>query len=221
MTLPTLTRTYKKAMYSQLSGVPVKLALCSSKYEMLHEPVMCKDYIQDAFWSEHTKENADVYGFKWAPGRMSPTENTYRLALQVDPPLRKVVPVVEAWVNQWEKQLKFPESKIIKTTDEALFLLVFDKAWTKQPIRISLLTTLIRTGFVKDKYKGDDALEFLKMIGSGKIAPITSNDAYNVLRATKTLKTIWEERKFPEQTYKQFEGSYSIHNDSGIVAYSN
>jgi len=212
------------ANYIQLTGVPLTMAILNDEYKELMSPVMCKDYITDAFWSEHSKKPISIYGFNWTSGTIDPSKVVYRIGLKFgnDDDAQKTTNVIDL-INLWDKALGFKPSQLLKTNDIKNRVLEVDRAWTEQPIRISLLTLMLRMGTAYTPGEGLEAfLNNTKTnINTGKKglrALIHSGDGMHVAQAQNLILKIYKEGKFPAQTYAQYKSHSEIHNRSGIVS---
>lgn len=215
------------ASYNQLEGVPLKLALLDANYKETHSPVMCKDYLTDAVWSETTGRTVSVYGFSWSKGKLDVSE-VLRIGLHFDKAeLAAKAPNILALVNKFDKAQKFPTSKLLPSEDPLHFVLVLDKAWAAQPMRISLVTLLSRIGTAYEpgesldrffdetsvsRETGSDAVRYKQMVNPG--------DGNQVQCASAIMLRLAAGKPFPKQTFEQYGSSNAIHSSSGIVAMS-
>ena len=204
------------AFYNQITGVPIKLALLDPKtHTELHTPVMCKDYIQDAFWTEKTKRPANVYGFNWTAGTLDLSHKHYELEVIFDNDnIAVFAPRIQALLNEWEKRLKFARTTIRRTNDPKQIVLRFSQAWTKAPIRLSLFTMSVRIGAA---YDHPSVPEFIAALPALKI-PQPSDQGILKTGASALMTKIWNDAKFPEQTYEQFKTYHAAHSGSGLWA---
>lgn len=208
----------KPMTYCQLTGVPMTIAILSPEFRQLHPPVMCKDYIQDAFWSENTGKNAGVYGFYWTPGKMSITEDRYNFGLEFsDSKVAEQMDMIIALLHATEERLGFNPSVLYKTDDKMKFIVNVSKEWVAQPILISLLTLLFRIGTAYTP--GEDVLAFLKEVSAGKKTTMMNKDHGIVKRGLPRIEKMLN-RDFLKQTYAQFTDSYGIHDVSGVANYT-
>jgi hypothetical protein len=200
----------------------MQIAILDDKYKQVHIPVMCKDYLQDVFWAEIMKEPVHIFGLNYQPGPLK-VKDVEQFAFSLD--FSKdwaekfdsgVMPLLEAW----EKRLKFKRSTFEVGSSKDQRVLIFSQAWAKQPIRISMLTLLLRVG--SNYVPGEDVMKFLEEVSTGKRATMMpSYDAGIVRTALPRFKFIWEGRKFPEQKYEDFGAKTmkSIHSGSGMAYY--
>src|SRR5688572_16402328 len=119
----------------QITGVPLTLALLSPENVQLHSPVMCKDYLNDPFWSELTKQDVLVYGFSWKPGTFNPLRRVQRLHLKFKNTTLadEAIPNILALLNAWETQLGFPRTRAASATRKNSKVLFVSRKWTEAP----------------------------------------------------------------------------------------
>lgn len=192
----------------------MKLCLLDEGNTRLHTPIQCKDYLQDAFWSETKKKNVEVYGFVWKPGTLPLDQRRY--SLEVSAGSKSSLEGLEnslALLHEWERRLKFARTLLWTVGNHPGYVFRLSQAWFKQPIRISTVSLMIRVG---TKYtEGRDPIEYLSMLEKTPYP----QDKSVVNTAMKRLTTIWEEKKFPAQTFEQFKEEYEMHNGSGLRDY--
>ena len=204
--------------YIQLTGVPMSMTILSPEFKQLHPPVMCKDYIQDAFWSEHTGKKADIYGFKWSPDKMSISEDRYNFGLEfTSADWAAKIDMVISLLAAAEEKLGFKPSVLYDTDDKLKFIVNVSKEWVEQPIRISFLTLLFRIGTAYTP--GEDIFEFLKAVAEGKKTTMMSKDHGILKRGMPRVEKMLK-RDFLKQTYAQFTQSQEIHDMSGVANYT-
>ena len=202
---------------------PLTLTLLSPEGRRLHTPIMCKDYLQDALWSEHMKENVSIYGFTWTPGKIDPDLNEYLLA--ADTKTREQHESVSESINlirAWESRLGWTNSEIVPG-GETTWVFRTHRKWWQAPIRISTLALLIRVGTHRPP-KNIDGLEYMKAVGSGKVPLLYAIDGPVVQAAMKRIENIWNDKKFPKQKWDEFTNTYDptkvgIHGSSGLRDY--
>lgn len=203
--------------YNELNA-PMTFALLSPEYKELHPPVMCKDYLGDAFWSEKTKKDVDVYGFKWTPGQLSLKRETYAISLNFDKKKdADRIANISSLINKWDQALGFEKTKILETSKSKTFVMVVDRRWMTQPMRVSLLTLLVRIGVAYEKPDQHPA-DFLKEVGTGELEIVADKDSDMARTVAEYCRKIFDSGKFPKQTYAQYDSYYGVHNGSGICA---
>lgn len=205
-----------KPQYSQLTGVPCEFAWLEPKtMKQLHLPVICKDYLQDAIWSEHTKQSVGIYGFSWTPGKMSLTSRVYAMSVKLTKGEEKKADNMVALINHFDEACGFTKTTLLHDKDDKhMFALVLDKEWAKQPVRISLLTLLVRIGTAFDPR--EDPEKFLDAVSNLTRDTMYSYDRSMVERALPRIKKVLKEGFWPKQEYGDFDAR-TIHGMSGIV----
>lgn len=191
------------------------------KYVGIHTPVRCKDFLSDAYWSEHTnaKKDVTIYGFKWTPGvEKSVFNETQHMGLYYEgKDLSDQASRLQEFLNKWEQMTGIPESKV-EADDSGKHLIVhFNKEWTTQPIRVSLFTLLLRVGL---GYDGSDVKKFMKAV-SEKGNAWGRNDGNYTKTAWPKLERIFKEGGIPwKQKYSDYTEVHTVHGSSGIVNYN-
>lgn len=184
----------------------------------------CKDYFTDLFWSIKCKQSVNVYGFIWnhtKEGNDTIMKKTFSIAIKlVDRDNKKVIDLpkgaktsVKNLLNKFEKNLKFPLTKVeISDCKNHLILHVSEK-WHDKPYLVSALFLLIRLGMTYDGKS--DPIEYFTKIGSKDyIAPADEN----YFRSTKNkLKDLLDGKICKNQTFEKYTEGYNLHNNSGIV----
>jgi hypothetical protein len=156
--------------YSQIANQGFTFALLDGD-RYLHTPFMCKDYLQDIFWSEHTGKEGSVCGLVWKPGMIAKDAPRYRFGLhggKVE--LAPHAPYLQQFLNTFEESLKFNRTEVMTTDDPHLIVVDFPRAWTESGPMISAYTTLIR---VAGAYKGGDIKEYMATINKPLLEPGT------------------------------------------------
>src|SRR3972149_11753234 len=100
-------------------------------YKAYCGPIQCKDFITDAFWSEHMRKPLEVYGFKWSPPRMSLDDPWYYLGLRhsQEPLLGKYAGSTQEFVREFDEALGFKRTCVESANDGAALLVKYSKAW--------------------------------------------------------------------------------------------
>jgi hypothetical protein len=195
----------------------------------------CKDYLQDAIWGLVNKKSCEVYGFRYkAKAKLQPTLAEMRVVVvnQSDQKLREKIPASLDFMNQIEEALGMTkkstatecENAPLQYTKGGAWLFVSSKRFLQSPVMISLYTLLIRTGF--SHTLGTPFMDTINGVRSGKIVPYSSVDKGYWGKAIKGFERILKhgDRKiFYKDIGKNFSRKvepYTIHNDSGIVSFS-
>lgn len=164
MVLPRVTYPKFRVQYSQLMNFDFDLALLNEKLVALHEPVMCKDYFQDAFWCEYNDKEQEVYGFKWKPGTLSTELPTYMLAVRwKDRNMRARRDRMQEFLNMFDAAQSFMPTAVIETHDDDVVIAQFDRQWMALgPPMLSAFTSLLR---LSPAYPGGSPVEWFKQLG--------------------------------------------------------
>src|SRR5690349_3535984 len=94
----------KSFRYSQLNNRGFSFALLNKEGKALHTPFMCKDYLQDIFWSENTGASGGIYGLKWEKGIVDNIKaRRFRVAiLGGEFKMRHRVPFIKKLINAFD-----------------------------------------------------------------------------------------------------------------------
>jgi len=154
----------KTFSYNQIPNHSFNFAMLDHNFKILHTPSTCKDYLQDMFWCEYTKHDADIYGMHWKPGIIDLTQKRFRLALfGGDVVLSEIKGYLQEFLNYFDDAQKIDRSVVMETTDPKILVVEFDREWTLSGPMLSAFTTLIR---VSGPYKGGDPIAYLKEMHS-------------------------------------------------------
>jgi hypothetical protein len=210
--------------YAEAVHGNVTMSILDNENKELCKPMHCKDFIQDAFAAELSAKPIGIYGFTWTPGTINVKDPAFRFSLRFANEVlaAKADANLVACLNAWEKKLGYlPLTEMFKTQYDNDRIIVSPAHWlVVQPIRVSLLTMLYRIGL--EYNPGEDMPDFINRIGSGKVTRelAFSVDASYTKRCADRLIDIWKNKKWPDQTYKQYFGTTSaLHHTSGVVSY--
>lgn len=196
------------------------------KWVGLHSPFVCKDFLQDMFYSEFvTKKPYSIYGFNYK----SNITNILRdkmlhigIKLQTNSDKNGPFEKIEKYEDNLEEFLnrlvnldvfgKISKFRTSSSDDGLHIIFKVDQKLFQNPVLISLFTFLVRIGF---KYEsGRDPIEFIEKV------ELVGNDAGYRSSAVKVIKHILEGNRF-KISYKDFSNIDDVHDNSGIVACSN
>lgn len=205
--------------YAQAVSGPLEISILkpsgNGRYDELCKPFVCKDFLQDAYYSEVTGKEERIYGFHWAKG-MLPNYTKSRNQVWCVRVSDKEYPIkAKKMLTLFEERFFFDPTRIWETSDPAAFVVDFDSCWTKQPIRVSFFSLLLR---LAPSYAGErTAEEFLDAVS--KKQTIIRTDSRYVEMARGNIQQLLE-RGWPEQTYEQYQGKEgTLHHGSGIVCW--
>lgn len=173
---------------NKLSQVPkegLEYALISKDYEQIHQLVWCKDFLQDAVFSQVTNQSIEIWGFTHDP-KTSPAVDLSKTRIIVTnfkdsefsvKLLSRCMPLL----HHVEKRLRITKTTVFKCrrvppiyNRAGVWLLEGNKRWLQSPPMLSFYTYLIRIGLVCEP---NDTLEqTLDKLASGKIMPYYDND---------------------------------------------
>ena len=147
-------------------------AFISTKGEMCHHWIKCRDFLQDALRNQLTCRADAIYSFHYQP-KSDPVVDTARTRMLVkriphptnaqnkkefDDMMRSALKLI----NHYEVKYKLtPRSKFIKAEmpgDQYPYLFVGPGVWSQGPVMISIYTFLIRLGYFKPVFKDSKSL---------------------------------------------------------------
>lgn len=215
-----------KFRYSQISNYNFTFAMLDGD-RYLHTPFMCKDYLQDIFWSEAIGRPIAAHGLEWTSGRLPPAEE-YRLALhggQED--MARKAPFLQEFLNRVEQAQGFPLSKVETTDDPHLIVVTFNKAWTTNGPLVSALTSIIR---ISGAYEGGDPIAYLDSVNKELKDPKTGKYVWDPAPKYMQVELMRRSVVIPRLkgllagkpvtlAWKPEDGAYAVHN-FGIVGYA-
>lgn len=135
----------------------------------LHQPVNCKDYITDIFWSENQRKDIEIYGFKWFPGILDISAQRFWIALTLSKEklgLRHAS--MAEFLNFFEAQRGIPPSLTFSANDGDILAVNFDREWTVKPVIVSIFTSLLRVG---SAYDHGNPIEYFAALNIGSSPP--------------------------------------------------
>lgn len=181
-----------------------------------HQTVLCKDFLSDCIWSETTKRPVHIYDFKWRPGTLN-LRNRMKIALRFKGvSLSEPATRMEKFLNQWSDRFDFGSITVETEPGKDLCVVNFDSRWLNQPIRLSLLTLLMRVGLeAKDDEPVFDLLKRVMKDGN----PYGEDDRKYLRRCHSKLEKLWNGHPWPPQRYEDYTELYELHDMSGIVNY--
>jgi len=158
----------------------LEFAFLSKDYKQVHQLVWCKDFMQDAVYSQVNQTPVEIYGFSFDP-TSCPQISLDKTRLMVtsfkDEEFRfKICKNCREFLHQIEDHLKMSKTTIAKCAKapatyrkSGVWILTGSKRWMKSPPMISLYTLLIRIGLVHKI--GDSFEKTLNRIKYGKVRP--------------------------------------------------
>ena len=207
-----------KSRLSEIVHYGFEYSLLNEELEALHQPVQCKDFLTDAFWSEHTKQPCSIYGFNWTPGTMAINEPWYRLALRYkDQDIQGWKIPMALFMGRFDKAFGFKYTRVDSANDNTVLVVKFDGGWTKQPILVSTFSQLLRLAATYDGVT--PILTWLKDRHIDK-AVLCSEDAGRISQYIENLKRMMKDG-IPKQTYAEYTDLWRVHGDSGLINYFN
>lgn len=166
----------KQFTYNQHENQGFSFMLLNNKLQGLHTPFMCKDYLQDIFWTEYTKAPAaDVYGLTWKRDSLELGDRFPLAILGGKFIMKNHAPYLLEFLNRFEAPLGITPTTIDTTQYPEVVVCWMDKEWTSNGPLLSSYTSLIR---ISGAYKGGDPIAYLKSLNKP-------------LMNLKTFATLW------------------------------
>jgi len=203
-------------------GFALVKPLGDDTYETVQPISPCKDYLNDVVYSEWTGNPFGAWGLSTTKrdifggnafmlisickmGARSPHEyGEYKTDVSA---LADNLDNLLIFMNWWDNQFKLAVKTSITKVEDNLYLVEFDKWWTKATYRISLYSLLLRIGmYCKTKAQASKPNEFM-----GKI----ENADRMMISSIKGKIDMLLSGKIPVQDMNKMAGSVSIH-DAGI-----
>jgi len=211
-----------KSLSEEYQPTGMYFAFLSTKNEMCHTWIKCRDFLQDAVRNQLTGRSDEIYGFCYLP-KENPKIDLRKTRLLVKGiKLDEVIKYSLQLVNHYERVAGLtPISKVVKTDDMYIFL--GPGEWSQSPVLISLYTLLIRLGCRKIEFKNDEELikAYEKLFNNKEVNNI--NDIRYLNSVYKYIHIVLENRNllmFKQKDKILFEDTQigSFHNNSGVVA---
>lgn len=174
-----LTPVHKQG-YSQIRNYGFSFGLLLPPNKDAGEPARllttwfeCKDYLQDIFWSENTKQKGSCCGLNWEPGRINPRASRQFLILhsEKEANLYMRLEALQDFLRPFDKANGWTPTIIHKVENEAgkallnALVVEADGEWFQSAPLISSLTSLIR--LARDFPVNGDVDAYLKKVGNG------------------------------------------------------
>lgn len=227
----------KKKSISQVYNSGLEYAFLTENFEMIHQLVYCKDFMQDAIAGLLNNKTMSIYGFSYDPKNNLPIylKKTRLLITNYgDKTFPNRIDASKEFLNQVEKKLKMVRTQIYKDTNvlknySASGAFVYDGSsrWMISPPMISLYTLLIRISLAHKP--GTDFMETIDGICNGQIQPIQTDDKNQLSKAKKALNWILEKTDknlFSKNRIENYNNKgkeipvHEMHNNFGIVSYA-
>jgi|SRR5687768_239377 len=122
-------------------SVDIKFAHVNDKYEQVHQPCKCRDFLGDLMWSMYHKKSYTIYGMKYDYSENPYDMEVTRLSLKF-PTTDQYNNFITnfSYLTDREREYGIPESVLLGTDQENTLIIEGDKAWQKSVWRLSLYT---------------------------------------------------------------------------------
>jgi len=219
----------------QDSSEGLEYAFLNKNYEQIHQLVWCKDFLNDVIYGFLNNKRTTIWGFSYDPNKhLAPYLGSTRILLtsKRDKEFPKKIQQSLNFVNEIEEHLKMSKTQMEICHEpprhyrrSGVYIFNGSKRWQKAPPMLSLYTLLIRVGL--NHTFGTPWQETIEDIRNETKTPYYEEDA-TILRNGKIgMDRIF---KFGDRKlfHRDIRDNYSesvdidvIHNDCGIVGYSN
>ena len=214
-----------KSLAEEYQPTGMYFVFLSTKNEMCHTWIKCRDFLQDAIRNRLTGKDDSIYGFCHFSKKDPKIDLKKTRLLVKGVKLDEVIKHSLQLVNHYEKITGLtPRSKIVKVDD--MYLFIGPGEWTQSPVLISLYTLLIRLGCQKIKFKNEEELvkAYETLINNQKVNNI--NDVRYLKVVYKYIHTVLENRNllmFKQEDKILFADATinNFHPRSGIVSLCN
>ena len=180
-------------------------------YKGINTPVRCKDFFQDAIWSEKLNKAMSIYGFSWKPeGKLLNQEFLFMGVRDEGKTIGDRAENCQSLLNKLEEILNYPLSSCKSDVTQKYIVTKFSIKWIEVPYLFSLFTLLLRSGLA---FENESLKEFFEKSGSNQ--KITPNDKGYLNSGMSKIKALLEGIVYP-QKYEDYDNTSSIHNRSGI-----
>lgn len=205
----------EKKFYAEAVKYGFEYVLLGAQNKPLHGPVQCKDFFNDAFWSEAMGKPAKIYGFAWEPG-MLPKAKTYRIAVRYNgEDMTEYAKNLARFLHALEKNLEFDSSKVVVDETGKTAVVTFDASWVSKPILVSAFTLFLRVGCL---YEEGSVAEYLDGFPK-RTKVLAACDQTYVQRALPRLHEIVKGKSNFKQSWSDYTESNisALHHSSGVV----
>ncbi len=199
-----------------------KLTLLNKENQIVFNPVQCKEYFQDIFYSEYTGNPAGIYGLSWRQGMFDISGDYFKLLLiGGGVKLNKHAHALETFMNFFDKAQGFNPTKVLQTTVDEEIVVVFSKEWTQNGPLLSAYLNLVRiAGNYEEKWSAKEYLALVKPGVGDKIPliPYTCKDITNMSTTYGRILALLEGKK-PTHSWGEFSGISAVHT-TGLATFS-
>jgi hypothetical protein len=226
-----------RASLSQALSSGLEYAFVSKERKQCCPFVLCKDFLQDAVYNQVYKTKKSIYGFSFDPSKHEPIDLTkvrMVLANSQDADFSNKIPACLDFINQIEACLGIVKTKTIvrecafppkKYKKGGVWYFESNRRWLSSPVMLSLYTLLLRVGFCHKI--GDTYNVTIERVSSYSSFEYQQGDRSKLYDSKKGIVRILKKGD-KNIFYKEIEKNYpkgisisTLHNDLGIVAFSN
>ena len=133
-------------------SLDIKMAFVNKDLQEVTAPCKCRDFLGDCIWSYKTKNEINIYGFKYDFKKEPYDLETTRMTLKFPTDVSKEYFLKNfSWLTDLEEKYGLPKSTVQETTEKDTLLVEGDKEWQTAPWKISLYTYFFKVLSYKDK----------------------------------------------------------------------
>lgn len=122
-------------------SLDIKFAFVNDKYEQIHQPCKCRDFLGDLMWSRVHKKPVSIYGMKYDYAKNPYDLETTRLSLKF-PSIAKKNNFIKnfGYLTEREKAYNIPLSILLETDQDNTLIIEGNKEWQTAVWKLSLYT---------------------------------------------------------------------------------
>jgi|SRR5687768_8127827 len=126
-------------------SVAIQFAFVDDKYEQIHQPGKCRDFLGDIPWSRYTGKKVSIYGLQYDYSKNPYNTELVRLSLKFPNKGTQENFIKHfSYLTDRERAYNIPESKWFYTDQENTLIVEGDKCWQGCTWKISLYTFYLK-----------------------------------------------------------------------------
>lgn len=118
-------------------------------YQMVHHPVLCRDYLGDCVWGERNQKPISCYNFTFDPTTMCLDQDKTRLFVKANP--KNILANLEI-LHEIETQNGFELSEILPSSEDCEYVIESDSKWMHSVFTISLFSFIVKCLSYKERF---------------------------------------------------------------------
>ena len=135
-------------------SVDIKFALVNNKYEQVHQPCKCRDFLGDLMFSRKWGIEVSIYGMKYDYAKSPYDTEVTRISLKFPDKNAKTNFINNfTYLTSREQVYNIPVSVLLETDQENTLIVEGDKNWQEAVWKLSLYTFYMKVMSYKDTSK--------------------------------------------------------------------